>query len=262
MVKISHEVPLCLLEDSKKFNDYQYALVHLLEENEEYRKFFLKCKEEGIPIYLDNSLHELGYPIGGEILSKWISILEPECVFIPDEWENALVTMNNARKWVSMEVPDNTLKVPVVQAQNYDEAKTVYQYYKQLGYKKIAFSYGAKYYGGMFGYHPNSSLQKAMGRLNTLCKLWGEGVIRNEDKIHLLGTACPIEFRFYNLPFIDSIDTSNPIMAALDGFRYNSNWPDHSKPKSNMNECFNISKDQINMDFVEYNVKQFKKLIK
>jgi len=261
MVKINHEVPLCLLEDSKKFNDYQYALVHLLEENEEYRKFFLKCKEEGIPIYLDNSLHELGYAIEGDILSKWISILEPECVFIPDYWEDALSSMLKAKQWVNIKVPNNTLKVPVVQALNYEEAKIVYDYYKHLGYTKIAFSYGASYYSKMFGYHPNTSLLKAMGRLNVICKLWGEGIIRNEDKIHLLGTACPIEFKFYNFPFIDSIDTSNPIMAALDGFKYNSKWPDHSKPKSNMNECFDILKDQIDMDLVNYNVEQFKNLI-
>ena len=33
MVKVSHEVPMCLLEKSKEFNDYQYGLVHLLEVN-------------------------------------------------------------------------------------------------------------------------------------------------------------------------------------------------------------------------------------
>ena len=45
-IKISHEVPLCLLEESLKFCDYQYALPHLLESNETYRLHFLRCKNK------------------------------------------------------------------------------------------------------------------------------------------------------------------------------------------------------------------------
>ena len=38
--KISHEVPLCLLELSKQFNDYDYCLPHLLDQDEEYKNYF------------------------------------------------------------------------------------------------------------------------------------------------------------------------------------------------------------------------------
>ncbi len=30
-VKISHEVPFCLLEKSREFNDYDYCLPHLMD---------------------------------------------------------------------------------------------------------------------------------------------------------------------------------------------------------------------------------------
>jgi hypothetical protein len=43
MIKVSHEVPRCLLYDSENFNDYDYALVHLLEEDETYREYFLEA---------------------------------------------------------------------------------------------------------------------------------------------------------------------------------------------------------------------------
>ena len=36
-MKISHEVPFCLLEKSREFNDYDYCLPHLLDQNEEYK---------------------------------------------------------------------------------------------------------------------------------------------------------------------------------------------------------------------------------
>ena len=35
---VSHEVPRCLLNNSKEFNDYDYILPHLLDEDEEYLK--------------------------------------------------------------------------------------------------------------------------------------------------------------------------------------------------------------------------------
>ena len=63
MVKISHEVPKCLLEESLSFNMYDYCLPHLMEEDEEYRKFFMKSKDIGREIFLDNSLHEKRIPI-------------------------------------------------------------------------------------------------------------------------------------------------------------------------------------------------------
>ena len=38
MVKVSHETPLCLLGDSEKFNDYDYCLPHLLDEEESNKR--------------------------------------------------------------------------------------------------------------------------------------------------------------------------------------------------------------------------------
>jgi hypothetical protein len=44
MVKVSHETPLCLLEDSRLFNDYDYCLPHLLDEEPGYLEYFRKAK--------------------------------------------------------------------------------------------------------------------------------------------------------------------------------------------------------------------------
>ena len=42
-MKISHEVPKELFEDSLKFNDYDYALVHLFDKDPEYLQFYKNC---------------------------------------------------------------------------------------------------------------------------------------------------------------------------------------------------------------------------
>ena len=76
-IKISHEVPFCLLEQSRAFNDYDYMLPHLMDQNEEYRNFFYKSKEMGRYIVMDNSLHELGEAYNTERLLYWINEIKP-----------------------------------------------------------------------------------------------------------------------------------------------------------------------------------------
>jgi hypothetical protein len=260
-IKISHEVPLCLLEESLTFCDYQYALPHLLESNETYRLHFLRCKNKGVEIYMDNSLHELGHSMDADVLLKWINILEPSNFFIPDVWEDCTASIVNAKYWSKIQLPKNTTKVAVVQAKSINEAIRCTQTYIDLGYEKIAYSYGASYYNDIYP-HINKDLGKALGRLKMISTLYSNGVLLPTSRVHLLGTACPIEFSLYKgIKCIESVDTSNPIMAAVDGIKYN-NLGTHSKPKSNMNSCSNIDYKDINMGLLNHNVKTFKNIIK
>ena len=49
------------------------------------------------------------------------------------------------------------------------------------------------------------------------------GLISDGDRVHLLGCALPQEFGYYaGFPFIESIDTSNPIIHGMEGIKYNS----------------------------------------
>jgi len=260
-IKISHEVPLCLLEESLKFCDYQYALPHLLESNETYRLHFLRCKNKGVEIYMDNSLHELGHSMDADVLLKWIDILEPSNFFIPDVWEDCTASIVNAKYWSKIQLPKNTTKVAVVQAKSINEAIRCTQTYIDLGYEKIAYSYGASYYNDIYP-HINKDLGKALGRLKMISILYSNGVLLPTSRVHLLGTACPIEFSLYKgIKCIESVDTSNPIMATIDGIKYNE-LGTHSKPKSNMNSCLNIDYRNIYMELLEHNVKTFKNIIK
>lgn len=259
-MRISHEVPCCLLETSLQFNNYQYALPHLLESNETYRNHFLKCKENNVEIYLDNSIHELGHAVSNDLLLKWIEILQPSCVFVPDVWENTDKSLENAFEWSKIKLPSNTVKIAVVQAKSLLMSKICYREYKIMGYEKIAFSYGADYYLDHSN-HPNKDIRRALGRVEVLSSLYKNSVIRDTDNIHLLGTSWPLEFSFYKeMPFIKSIDTSNPIMAALENMEY-TDFGINSKPKRNLNNSFNVSLEDINIHLVSHNVDKFKKII-
>ena len=86
------------------------------------------------------------------------------------------------------------------------------------------------------------------------------GLIGNTDRIHLLGCSLPQEFLYYqDIKQIESIDTSNPVMAAFDGDIYN-HWGLNSKPKTKIDEVMNKEYDSDIYDKIEYNTTQFKRI--
>ena len=213
-----------MLDKSFEINDYEYCLPHLLDQNETYRKHFEYAKELGSYIIMDNSLHELGEAYDTKRLLHWVKELEPNEFIVPDVWQDKTATLVNAKYWMrNYELPENTTKVAVVQAQSYGEACECYDILQfHHGYKKIAFSYGADWYADEFP-HPNPLVGKMMGRIMTISKMYKNNIINKNDRVHLLGCALPQEFGYYcDFPFIESIDTSNPIIHGIEGVKYNS----------------------------------------
>jgi hypothetical protein len=258
-VKISHEVPFCLLEKSREFNYYDYCLPHLMDENEEYKNFFYESKKTGRYIVMDNSLHELGEAYNTERLMYWVNEIKPNEFIVPDVWEDYTSSIVNARQWSKIELPEGVLKVAVVQAKSLHEAYLCVQTYKDLGYKKIAFSYGAQYYHDLAP-HPDKDFGKAIGRYMVLSQMYEDKHLSPTDRVHLLGTANPIEFGLYkNIKCIESIDTSNPIMAGIEKRLY-SNLGISPKPVANMNKYQDVSEDFIETELIEYDVRKFREI--
>jgi hypothetical protein len=259
MIKVSHEVPRCLLKASLEFNDYQYCLPHLLDQDTAYRKHFYDFKKSGGYIIMDNSLHELGEAYDHERLMFWVNELEPDEFIVPDVWMDIDATLKNAEEWIKLSYPKNTTPVAVVQSRSFKDAEECYLALKNMGYKKIAFSYGADWYMDKFhGIHIDKA--KMMGRISAVKQMFHNGVIKKNDRVHLLGCSLPQEFGWYeNCSYIESIDTSNPIMAALEGIEYDE-FGLLTKPKANMNDYFNIDVKDVNLKLVFSNVETFKKI--
>ena len=258
-IKVSHEVPFSLLDYSREFNDYDYCLPHLLDENKEYQAYFRKAKAENRYIIMDNSLHELGKAYDSKRLWYWINELEPDEFIVPDVWEDKTASIVNARQWIKAQFPKNTTSVAVVQAQSLHEAFECTQIYKDLGYKKIAYSYGASYYNDIC-VHPNKDLGKALGRVYVISTLYKQKALTKYDRVHLLGCQVPQEFAWYrDIECIESIDTSNPVMAALEGIRY-TNAGLTEKPKANMNDYLYMLGDQIDYDVLTHNLLKFREI--
>ena len=256
-MKISHELPLCLIEDGEKINDYDFCLPHLLDKEEVYRDYFLEARKKGRYIIMDNSLHELGKAYDIDRLLYWVDEIRPNEFIVPDAWEDNVKTIQNARRWANVELPPEVTKVAVVQSHAYSETVMTVQLFKDLCYKKIAFSYGAKYYKRIFP-HPNPHISKMLGRVKVITDLYKNGVLTNFDRVHLLGCQLPQEFLYYKgFKFIETIDTSSPIMATLDDIKY-SDFGLLEKPIANMND--NLYIDSVDWDLLTYNLNKFRKI--
>lgn len=259
-IKVFHEVPFELLYINRDYTDGEYCLPHLLDENEQYRDYFYNTKEQGRYVIMDNSLHELGTAYSTDRLMYWINELKPNEFIVPDVWEDKNKSVQNARSWSSVSLPDDVTKVAVVQAKSIGEAIECTQTYFDLGYKKVAYSYGASYYNDVCP-HPNKDLGKALGRLQVISTLYDMKLLLPTSRVHLLGCSSPFEFSLYkDITCIESIDTSNPVMAAIEGIQYNKSLT-ISKPQINMNQAQEISIEDINMDLYYYNIKMFKEFL-
>ena len=119
---------------------------------------------------MDNSLHELGKAYNTERLIHWIEELKPDEFIVPDVWEDYKESTKNAFTWSVIDLPEEVTKIAVVQGKTLHEAFECYREYKKIGYKKIAFSYGASYYNDICT-HPNQDIGKALGRVYVISAL-------------------------------------------------------------------------------------------
>ena len=257
-IKISHEVPRCLLKASLEFNDYDYCLPHLLDQDEEYLQHFINARDKGRYVIMDNSLHELGEAYNSKRLLHWIKELEPNEFIVPDVWMNCGQTAAQAKYWKQFKYPKKTKITAVIQGEDKDQAYLCANLLQNLGYEKLCVSYGATWYNDFFP-HTNKDMGKALGRIRFV-----QGLLKLEQfkhiKFHLLGCSIPQEFGWYdNHPQIESIDTSNPVMSAIEQIEYNHHGLD-CKPEANMNEYFDMEENELEYGSVLYNVNKFRRI--
>ena len=262
-MKISHESPLCLLDRSRSYNDYDYALVHLFETEPTYYQFFKDSVAQGRHVLLDNSIFELGTAFDSDRYAHWIKELKPTEYIIPDVLEDTLGTMDNALDWKEKYSDLPGKKIGVVQGKSYEDIVQCYDYLDNvIGVDKIAISFDYSYYLEVCP-HPNKWMGYALGRVQTLTRLLHDGVINTEKPHHLLGCALPIEFMFYRKEFkwLESLDTSNPIVHALLGIGYEPGGLD-TKKSLKLIELLNTPEPTVaNMHTIKHNILYFRSFV-
>ena len=223
MIKIAHESPKTVFDKVQKYTDYDYALVHLFEEDKDYLAKFKEAVKRGREVILDNSIFELEEAFDAERFAYWINELRPTWYIVPDALQDTKRTMNQMAAWNMKysDVPGK--KIGVVQGKTYEQIKACYTYMDEIAnVDMIAISFDYSYYTESVP-HPNKYVSWMLGRVKLLGDLLRDGIINEEKPHHLLGCGLPQEFQYYkhaNYDFIYSLDTSNPVVHGLKGIPY------------------------------------------
>lgn len=220
-MNITHEAPICILDTVKKYTDYDYCLVHLLEESKEYKDYFYTNSElKDNPywpqntrkriIILDNSIFELGEAFEGEKYEHYVHDLNPDIYIMPDVLENKEATVENANEWAKKEF--ERYSMAVIQGKSMDELVECYQEFLKLDIDAIAIGFN---HDCFVKDEATKDWDQANSRIR-LVKYLKEKKIWSGDKYHhLLGCTLPLEFAHPVYEDIDSVDTSSPVLHGL-----------------------------------------------
>jgi hypothetical protein len=261
-MKVSHELPLCLMHYAYKWNDYDYLLPVFLDRYEQYKLYFQKARKDKRFIIMDNSLFE-GYTHTTEDLLSKIKLIEPNIFIVPDAWNNATTTICNAKSWIinyKQHIPTGVNLMAVCQGQDIGELITTYQILIDLGYKHIAINHSSIAYTNEF---PKLDRLKAQmyGRMAFLRKLVETSTLRKSVHHHLLGASLPQEFMAYtDWDWVKTVDTSNPILVGAEGIRYEDNGINF-KPEHKLEHYFEMDLSE-HLEDIKFNINKFKQYIK
>jgi hypothetical protein len=259
-MKIYHEAPISIFNTVQRMTDGDYALVHLFESNLTYYRMFKDAVASGREVILDNSIFELGTSFDGETYFNWIEKLQPTWYIIPDVLEDKQGTLDKMDNWLSKYKGSSNIKsIGVIQGKTFDELAECYLKTAPR-VDKVAISFDYSYYiESTKDINPTSKYAAWMfGRQALLEDLLSDGIIDTNKPHHLLGCALPQEFSAYkDYKWIDSVDTSNPVVHGLNGVQYTSNGLD-SKISTKLIEYMNEQVTDIQLGMVKYNIEKFR----
>lgn len=262
---ISHEVPISMLEESRSFNSFDYALVHLFEKYPKYHQFY----KDSINIYnrevlLDNSIFELSKAFDSTKFFAAVIDLKPTMYIVPDALEDTDTTIEQFEDWKraryhAIRSTFQTMAIGAVQGKTWQELLDCYKYMVDKA-DMIAISFDFSYYD-ITGEGKTKEQRYASGRQRFISQLIEKGVWDWNKSHHCLGCSLPQEFSFYtnnNIYNIRSIDTSSPIVTGLQGIRYNSTFGLQTKCKTKLADLIEVEPTEEQLEDIYYNIGIFR----
>lgn len=260
-MRIAHEAPLSIIKDVQEVTDYDYALVHLFDESQDYYNFFKEAVAKDRYVILDNSIFELGTAFDTDEFARRIIDLKPSAYIVPDVLEDKDKTIDNFKIWLEKYNDLPGLKIGVVQGKNLHDIIECYDYMK-IHADVIAISFDYSYYRVRFPNEKTKYHSWMKGRQSLLLDMFRGGSIDTSKPHHLLGASLPQEFAMYkNWSWIDTIDTSNPVVHGIKGIKYEKleHYGLYGLEDKESTKLFTLLDEDVeNMDTVLYNINKFR----
>lgn len=258
---ISHEIPLDLIDGHQKtISDYMYVLLHKMIEDPVYAQKAYDYQKAGGQVYLDNSCYELGESLDDELLYEYCEKLNPFVVVLPDVIGNKNATIDRTLKFLDKYPHVANYGMAIAQGATADEMIECYAAFRDYrGEDEFdIFMLGFPF---VFSWAEKNPAVQAATRIKLLEWMSNHHIIDTNRWHHLLGTWQANEFSNYrHYQWVYSLDTSNPVMAAIDGSRY-TDIGLFQKPKANFDSAYHLTERDIDMGLLYYNVETFRRIV-
>lgn len=229
-MKFNSELPKCMLALNTCINDYDFVLLHLYLEDEEYALYFNELRSR-LPyrmMVLDNSAYE--FFVKGEELDfnkfyTTIRELKPDYYILPDVLMDKEKTLAGTRKFLDeYRIPGCSKPMAVAQGDSIEDMIDCLEQYIEMDIDAVAIPFHNSFYREMsvsvnianafmveYGYI-NADIEYAMGRVEFLSRI--QDILKRFKHVHILGSHCPLEAKFYDY---STMDTGYPVKLAIVG---------------------------------------------
>lgn len=248
-MRTAHECPLAIFDKVQEVTDVDYFLVHLYEENEEYLQKAIKAVQKGRHVILDNSVFELERAFDSDRFLYWINKTAPTEYIIPDVLEDSVGTVQRLGEWLALYKPQVTTgskSIGVVQGTDFDDIAWCYNVIAPK-VDKVAISFDYSFMCPEKNYTAPTRCEVFMrGRQRLLADLLKADVIDQSKPHHLLGCYSAAEFAAYKeYNWIDTIDTSNPVIAGYFKRKYTPVFGGYGLKDKPMQKLYTIMNDDV-----------------
>ena len=259
MIKTYHEAPKSIFKQVQSMTDGDYALVNLFDDEEYVQQFDPRNRDT----ILDNGVFELGKAFDSDVFAAWVEKFKPTWYIVPDVLEDGEATIERFMEFIGRYRGLPGKIIGVAQGKDYNDYVKCYKAIEPYC-DKIGMSFDCSWYReGMKSDNP--WVQLAGGRVRNLIKMDDAGVINRRKPHHLLGVALPQEMEHYQLfqrsgtfGWIDSVDTSNPVVHGLKGIPYSSSGLMH-KESQKLFTMINSEVSAEQWDTIEHNIVEFRR---
>lgn len=237
-MKIACESPICLVnEESRYWNDFDYALAPFFEKHEEYYAFFVESLKANREVLVDNSPFNSDNPIEAADYSGRIRKLVKDSktdndkllmYIIPYVEDNCDETIKLVKEYGRRFKKLPGRAVGVLQGKTTIELYKCYHDLYPL-VDIIAIPARSKAYEAFFDIMQAQTPkpdQWVHGRELLLEEFYHSGWLTKDKPLHLLGAIYPDEPSYYNhfhkdlSNFVDSVNLANPVIQGSNSLEY------------------------------------------